>query len=220
MPRRRSGDRNLRRRLRESKGTALPTDLQNYLDYLQGKRSITVDNPAPDGAKDLYALYLLPFSRDYDAAGTNTRFIVGGSGYAMNMWFGTGKRINVTNADALLGHDADAAEKTAAVPQDGFYPALCRVTVSRGTAAVTSRTSGKTGESYDYKARRTSQMPFGRNKTTPEEDYLERKKAIATELSALDPKPSFGFEAEVLRETPVPEVEFNPSNTGHNVDVD
>ncbi len=219
MPRRRSGDSRLRQRLRESQGTDLPADLTKYLEFLQGTSKIQVDNPAPDGARELYALYLLPFNRDYDAAGTNTALVVGASGYAMSMWFGTTPRISVTNADGLLGHDLDQADKDAAVAMDGFYPALVRCTVSRSGATATNRTSAKTGRQYSYEPKRTSAMPFGRNKTAPEEDYLERKEAIAQALSQITAanRPSFSFEAEVIRETPVPETEFDAAS--HSVAV-
>lgn len=64
----------------------------------------------------------------------------------------------------IFALDTSPANTTGA--EDGFYPALCKLTVRPTTVTIDNRKSQFTDKEYKYKPSRSGSIPFGRGTTT------------------------------------------------------
>ena len=188
------------------------TKLAGFRDWLNGERSTEVTNTLPPGAKRLFPLSIYAFGRDYDAIDPAiTAVKTKASAYSLSGL----ARIGGT-FDNVLGHNLPTADANAATFEEGFYPALAKVSMTAAGATEVSRRSGVTNQLYDYRYRRTFGLPFGRAVATPEQDYLERIAAVTAALENVTGFLSVTFEPEVWRKQGS-SAEFDPATDAVSV---
>lgn len=186
--------------------------LGGFEEWLKGQRSVEVTNAIPPGAKRLFPLSIYAFGRDYDVINPAiTAVKTKASAYTLSGI----ARIGGT-FDTVLGHNLPTADADAATFEEGFYPALAKVSMTAAGATETNRRSGITNQLYPYTYRRTFGCPFGRVVANPEEDYVERMAAITAALGPITGFISVSFEPEIWRKQGT-SAAFDPATDGVTV---
>lgn len=169
--------------------------LAGFDQWLKGLRSVEVDNQIPAGGRKLFPVPLYSFGLDYQAANPSYAVVMAtASAYSLSGMARIGGTFGVT-----LGHNVPEEDADMARFEQGFYPALAKVKMTATGATEVNRRSGITNQLYKYTYGRTFGLPFGRRVAQPEEDYVERVKAVSDDLRGKPGFVSVAFENEVWR---------------------
>ncbi|MFY7804217.1 MAG: hypothetical protein ACOVQ7_12400 [Limnoraphis robusta] len=139
-----------------------PEEWAKYTAVKFGTASYTVDRAAPPEDKERYACGVIPFGISAPASGGSKKTAISRAAAKFCAAMGG-------TAYSEFGIETNAAN--AGAPPDGWYAALCFITLRAPEATSSTATSQLTGRKYKKYRTRAASIPFGRrSKATPRAD--------------------------------------------------
>lgn len=168
------------------------TEKTFYKGYLDGTNKVTIARKPAATELKRYACGVIPFGVSTQAAPAENNVLVTATAQAIKI-----AKAFSTNLSLFAITDNPGA---AVQGKEGFYPALCRLSVKPTTSTVTNEKSQFTGRDYKYKAGRSGSVPFGRGvtgridkntktaeTTEADVDYEDARNTIETEIRKATP---------------------------------